>query len=488
MKVPDFDSDLDWFNSAPLSFHKELKGKIVVLDFWTYCCINCMHVLPELAALEEKYAHTPVAFIGVHSPKFINETSSENIRQAVMRYEITHPVVNDKQMSLWKALNVPAWPTIAIIDATGNVVTMISGEGRGQEIDSLIASLLQKTPPEQLDNTPLPIHLEQKKKSSTSPLRFPGKITVDGVNKHLIISDSNHHQIVIASLQGDILDTIGTGIPNHVDGSYQQAAFHRPQGVVCHYPHLFVADTENHAIRYIELENKITKTLIDADDGVYSPWDLLIDPKRQQLIIAMAGTHQLWVYDLAKKKVDILSGNGLEANYNSEQPLGASWAQPSGLTLADDVLFVADSESSTVRSLNLTTGSVQGIVGGDAHNPYNLFSFGDREGVGERAKLQHPLGVLWVPQMQSLVVADTYNHRLKKINPITKELTNWAGTGWVGLRDGPANQAQFAEPAGVALDPGGAHLLVADTNNHAIRKVSLATGEVTTLIPLIVNI
>lgn len=173
IQIPDFSAGLQWFNSAPLSFKKELKGKIVLLDFWTYCCINCMHVLPDLAFLEKKYAGAPVAFIGVHSAKFDNEKDPENIRSAILRYDIEHPVVNDPEMSLWQKLGVHSWPSYVIVGPTGNILMLVSGEGMRNVLDSFIREALENYEPSYLDAKPLPISLEKKKISKDLTLSFP---------------------------------------------------------------------------------------------------------------------------------------------------------------------------------------------------------------------------------------------------------------------------------------------------------------------------
>ena len=135
-KAPEF-PNFDWINTdSPLSISK-LKGHIVVLDFWTYCCINCMHTLPVLAHLEEKYKGKPVVFIGIHSGKFLSEQETKNVHSAVSRYEITHPVIVDRKMKIWQDFGVNAWPTIIVLDPNGNVVYQQAGEGQEQVIETI---------------------------------------------------------------------------------------------------------------------------------------------------------------------------------------------------------------------------------------------------------------------------------------------------------------------------------------------------------------
>lgn len=494
LKIPEFDSNLEWFNSLPLSFQKNLLGKIVVLDFWTYCCINCMHVLPELAELEAKYSQFPVVFIGIHSPKFHNEKHSQNIRQAILRYEIHHPVVNDPEMTMWKTLGVNSWPTFVIVGPKNNLLFSISGEGKKEVLDEMIADTLKFYGQKAFDSAPVPIVLEKLKPSSPSPLKFPGKLAIDEQNGRLFISDSNNHRVVVTTLQGQLLNIIGKGEAGLQDGSYQKARFNRLQGIAYRDEKLFVADAENHALREIDLKKERVVTL--AGDGIQgrdyqggypgkkqrlsTPWDLAFSEDGQQLFIAMAGTHQIWAHQFSTGKTMNFSGSGREANDNSDRLLDAAWAQPSGICLANHQLIIADSESSSIRAIDLIHLKTRTIAGGDWSNPYNLFCFGDRDGKGSQARLQHPLGVGWLPTEKRVIVTDTYNHRLKLLDPETGMLQAWVGSGHSGYRDGKGLEAQFSEPAGVAVLSDGTKVFVADTNNHLIRVVELPSLQVST--------
>jgi thiol-disulfide isomerase/thioredoxin len=493
LKTPDFRKQQDWFNSAPLSFERELKGKITVLDFWTYCCINCIHILPDLAFLEKKFEHDPVAFVGVHSAKFDNEKDSENIRQAIIRYEITHPVVNDIELFLWNSLSIRSWPSLAVIGPKGNLLTIFSGEGQRDNLDHFIAAALEFYSSSELNNTPLDIVLEKEKNVPTSPIRFPGKLALDQEGKRLFISDSNQNRILITDLEGQLIDLIGSGIPGLNDGSYAEAQFNRTQGLAYHDNKLYVADTENHAVRLVDLSQHRVHTLIGTgiqgrdyqggrhgkEQEISSPWDLVLSD--ELLYVAMAGTHQIWAYNFSTDIMQVFSGYGAEQNFNSHNPLKAAWAQPSGLSIGDGVMFVADSESSSVRSIDLQNLHSKTLVGGDNSNPYNLFSYGDIDGQGDRAKLQHALGVVWWKEKKRIIVADTYNHRLKLLNPEDNTIEKWVGSGKSGYLDGIGLETEFSEPSGFALDDENQKLYVADTNNHFIRLINLKNNQVSTL-------
>jgi len=499
LQVPDFPAGKEWFNSPPLSMKRELAGKIVVLDFWTYCCINCIHVLPDLAALEKKYAAYPVAFVGVHSAKFDNEKVSENIRQAVLRYEIEHPVLNDDAMELWGQVGVQSWPTLAVVGPRGNLLLRQSGEGQRDVIDACIAAALKFYPADSFRHDPVPVRLERERERRTSPLSFPGKLAVDTERGRLYISDSNHNRIVVTDLVGKFVDAIGSGRLGLRDGDFDAATFNRLQGLALDGRILWVADAENHALRRVDLDKRAVTTV--AGDGAQgrdyrggkkgrrqqlsTPWDVVVHRSGEddvgRVFIAMAGTHQIWVHDIAKGTTRNFSGTGHEQNLNSPDRLRAAWAQPSGLTIGGGRLFVADSESSSVRSVDLASGETATIVGGDDSKPRDLFAFGDVDGTGDAARLQHCLGVQWLAATKRVAVADTYNHRLKLVDPAHRSVTAWIGSGAAGLVDGRGLEARFAEPSGFALDRDGSRLWVADTNNHAIRVVDVRTGDVSTL-------
>ncbi|KAL3843548.1 hypothetical protein ACJIZ3_000951 [Penstemon smallii] len=430
--VPEFPSKLDWLNSAPLQLRRDLKGKVVLLDFWTYCCINCMHVLPDLEFLEKKYKDMPFVVVGVHSAKFDNEKDLEAIRSAVLRYGITHPVVNDGDMYLWRELGVSSWPTFALVGPNGKLIAQIAGEGRRKDLDDLIeAALIHYGRKKLLDSTPIPINLEKYNdpRLLTSPLKFPGKLEVDVVNNRLFISDSNHNRIVVTDLDGNFKMQIGsTGEEGFRDGSFDEAMFNRPQGLAYNAKKdlLYVADTENHALRLIDFVDENVRTLAgngtkgsDYQGGqsgstqlLNSPWDVCFEPVNEIVYIAMAGQHQIWIHNTLDGTTRAFSGDGYERNLNGASSGSTSFAQPSGISLSPDLkqAYIADSESSSIRSLDLRTGGSRLLAGGDPLFSDNLFKFGDHDGVGSEVLLQHPLGV-FCGQNGQIYLADSYNHK-----------------------------------------------------------------------------
>jgi sugar lactone lactonase YvrE len=460
-----------------------LRGKVVLLDFWTFCCINCMHVLPDLAFLEKKYDKQLVV-IGVHSAKFANEKETENIRRAIVRYEIAHPVINDSDMLVWQKFGVNSWPSLVLIDPEGYYCGSISGEGNREILDKVIEKVVafhrhKKT----LDETPVRFALEREK-SKDGPLKFPGKVLADQDGRRLFISDSNHNRIVIASLDGQLLDVVGTGAIGKIDGAYAKASFDHPQGITLVGNMLYVADTENHSIREVDLADKTVRTVAGTGkqgherqfggDGlktaINSPWDVV--HVGGKLYIAMAGPHQIWTFDLKNQSIQPYAGSGREDVING--PLEqAALAQPSGITTDGEFLYVVDSEGSAVRRVPLDPkGEVTTVVGtSDLPRGRCLFEFGDKDGIGSEARLQHPLGIAWSAGM--LYVADSYNHKIKRVDPRENSVETYLGDGKPGDRNDPP---RLSEPAGLAI--AGDVLYVADTNNHQIRKVDLLTGKI----------
>lgn len=477
--APEFPAGLDWLNvEKPLAL-ADLRGKIVLLDFWTYGCINCMHVIPDLKRLEEKYADELVV-IGVHSAKFENEGETDNIRRIIQRYELAHPVINDKDFQVWQLYGANAWPTFVLIDPAGEVVGYQSGEGIYDLFDEILGTMVVEWADE-IDPTPLALVLERDSLVD-SPLLFPGKVLADVAHDRLFIADSNHNRIVVTDLTGRVQAVIGSGPAGLRDGTFESAQFFRPQGMTLADENtLYVADTENHALRRVDLAAGLVATVagngtqvylrVDSapagETGLNSPWDVLYHDGL--VYVAMAGQHQLWVYDPAGETIRLFAGSGRE-ELRDGPLLQGGLNQPSGLATDGRLLYFADSEASAIRSADLDpAGALATIVG------TGLFDFGDVDGVGDAVRLQHPLAVAY--QDGLLYVADTYNSKIKTVDPAARRVQTLFG-GPAGWQDGP--EPRFDEPGGLSV--AGDRLYIADTNNHAVRVADLATGEVTTLV------
>lgn len=484
----DFPENLFWINTKePLTIEK-LKGHVILLDFWTYCCINCIHVLEDLKWLEEKYKDEPFVVVGVHSAKFDNEKDIDNIRSAVARYNIRHPVLVDNDHILWNIYGINAWPSFILIDTEGDIIGKASGEGIRNALDREISKALEKgRKAGTIAKNKIEIVFDEWEESLLS---FPGKIDIDSKNKHLFISDSNHNRILQVQLEkddkGKILAIIGSGREGLRDGTFEDAEFKKPQGVVYRDKKLYVADTDNHAIREIDLKNKTVKTIAgkgiqgymrqfsgDAKQlALNSPWD--IAPDKEYLYIAMAGNHQIWRMEIKSGIIENFAGSGVE-NIVDGKAYMAALAQPSGLDIDDKRLYFADSEVSALRYVDLRTEEVKTLLG------KGLFIFGRLNGDFENALLQHPLGLDAVEN--KVYIADTYNHAIRVADLEKRKLTTLIYQpikGVCKIDDKECNMLSLYEPNDVVHF--GNKLYIADTNNHLIRVFDLNSRELKDLI------
>ena len=477
-KAVEFPSYAQWINTGDSYSIEDFRGKVVLLDFWTYCCINCMHVLPDLKRLEQKYPELVV--VGVHSAKFNGEQDLDNIREAVLRYDIEHPVINDYKFELWRAYGIRAWPSFVLIDPEGYVVGSANGEGLYDLFDQNIGKLIEKHK-DTVRHERMKFELA-KFDTPRSVLHFPGKLEVDTRGRRIFISDSNNDRIVIVSPSGEILDVIGSEEGKR-DGSFAAARLFRPQGLAYDAGGdvLYIADTENHAIRRADLKTRQLTTIagtgkqahgynpggVGTGVALNSPWDLAIDG--DELRIAMAGPHQLWTLNLKTLDVQAYAGSGRE-NLQDGPLESAQLAQPSGLSLAPgDVLYFADSETSSVRKV--VGKRVETLVGS------GLFDFGDRDGKLSGSLLQHALGVCWHEGL--LYVADTYNDKVKVIDEAAGTIKTLIGGDGSGSVDGRRDKARLNEPNDIVFLDG--LMYVSDTNNGLIRVYDPESEMVSTL-------
>lgn len=469
-----------WLNTSRPLTAEDLKGRIILLDFWTFCCINCIHIMPDLAYLEEKFGDK-LTVIGVHSAKFGNERDTENIRQAILRYNIHHAVVNDAAFHIWQSFGVRSWPSLVLINPLGEIETAYSGEGHRAALESDIHALVTEYAGT-LNTSPLP-YAPEADKTPLSILHFPGKLAYAEDREILFISDSGHNRILGITLDGVVKFTIGNGEAGNKDGGFENASFLQPQGMAYRNGKLYIADTGNHLLRMADLETKTITTVAGTGKQGYervvveqealttplaSPWDVVFYPDDQHLTIAMAGTHQLWQYDIAAKTVSVLAGNGRESIDDGRYPLN-SLSQPSGLAVHNGTLYFVDSETSSLRQYK--DGNISTLIG------TGLFDFGYAEGRRGDGLMQHPLGVS--ADNSGVYIADSYNHSLRRYDPATKRLENFAGHGKRGDHNGKLPLAEFNEPNGILNIKG--RYYIADTNNHRIRVLDPEQDSVSTL-------
>lgn len=473
VRAPQLTGKGGWLNTGGehLSL-ADLRGRIVILDFWTFCCINCLHVLDELRELEEKHRDT-VVIIGVHSPKFVHEAEHQAVVDAVERYGVEHPVLDDPELATWKQYAVRAWPTLVVIDPEGYVVAQHAGEGHAHAIERLVEELetehaakgtLRRGDGPYVAPEPEP-----------TVLRFPGKVLALPSGTFLV-SDTTRHQLVELAADGEtVVRRIGSGARGLHDGSADSATFNEPQGLaLLDDGSVVVADTVNHALRRLDLTTGAVTTLAGTgrqwmqgeptsgparEISLSSPWDVAW--WQGKVWIAMAGVHQLWAYEPAIDPTDptdptnsthptvaVTAGTTNEGLVDGSGP-EAWFAQPSGLAATADRLWVADSETSALRWVDIE-GAVHTAVG------TGLFDFGHRDGSAEQALLQHPLGVAALPD-GSVAISDTYNHALRRYDPATGQVTTLA--------------TDLREPSDAVLV--GDDILVVESARHRLTRLRL---------------
>jgi len=462
---------LQWFNvAAPLPI-ASLRGRLVILDFWTEGCINCIHIIPILRSIEEKYPDR-VVVIGVHSPKFAEEKSAASVQDAIARYGLRHPVVHDPSMSIWNAYGVRAWPTLVVVGPDGNVLGQLAGEPDPARFQKTIGDLVEaasasgKLEPARLELTTV----EEPK----GRFLFPGKLKpIPGATPRWALADAGHNQIVILDDSGNDVRRFGSGKAGDADGAGDEASFDHPQGLVAGREAIFVADTGNHKLRRIDLATAMVTTLAGtgrrgarlpgtpapaSSTALASPWDLEKDG--EHLFIANAGTHQIGVLDLAHGTIARFAGSSAE-DLVAGTPDAAAFAQPSGLALDTDraTLYVADAESSAIRAISLRDADTRTLVGA------GLFDFGRVDGSFADARLQHPLGVA-VAAGSTLLVADTYNSRIRRLDLAQKAVIEFDG-GKYTCTDPVCYPLR--EPAGIAV-AGADRVLLVDTGNHRVEE------------------
>lgn len=421
--------------------------------------MNCLHVLDELRELEEKHRDT-VVIIGVHSPKFAHEAEHQAVVDAVERYGVEHPVLDDPELATWKQYAVRAWPTLVVIDPEGYVVAQHAGEGHAHAIARLVEELeAEHAAKGTLRRGDGPYVAPEPEPTA---LRFPGK-ALALPSGNLLVSDTTRHQLV--ELEGDgesVVRRIGSGVRGFLDGSAEQAAFSEPQGLaLLDDGSVVVADTVNHALRRLDLVTGEVSTLAGTgrqwwqgsptsgparEVDLSSPWDVALFGGK--IWIAMAGVHQLWAYDPEGGTVGVAAGTTNEGLVDG--PGAEAWfAQPSGLAATADRLWLADSETSALRWVD-PDGAVHTAVG------TGLFDFGHRDGAAEQALFQHPLGVTALPD-GSVAVSDTYNHALRRYDPATGEVTTLA--------------ADLREPSDAVLV--GDDIVVVESARHRLTRLRL---------------
>ncbi|MEO8218212.1 MAG: alkyl hydroperoxide reductase, partial [Acidobacteriota bacterium] len=417
---------------------------------------------------------------------FPSEKLTRNIREATMRQGVEHPVVNDAGFSVWDAYTVRAWPTVILIDPAGRVISKFEGEIEADQVAPEIEGVIRDFDEQgKIDRSPIQFRLEAESEPQRL-LNFPSKILLIPGNR-LFIADSGHHRLLDIELDHDgtsgrVRRVFGTGNPGLTDGDASAAQFNDPHGMSYWRGTVYLADTGNHALRAIDVDSGVVRTVAGTGQkgsgrvevgqargvALRSPWAVWAEG--DAVLVALAGSHQIGVL-MNEREIGPFAGNGREALTDGTRQ-EASFNQPSDLAIGFEYLFVADAEASAIRAVTLADDpKVFTLVG------QGLFDFGDVDGLGPEVRLQHPTGITF--HADKLYVADTYNHKIKTLDPTTGRTETIIGTGSAGTADGPFRQAELYEPEGLTIESG--LLYIADTNNHAVRVANLDLHLVETL-------
>jgi len=474
----DFPQGFPWINSSGLSLHQHLAGHVVLLHFWTGSSIYCQQVLPTLGFLEQRFADRSFLVIGVHSGKFSAEHQPNNVAAACRQHGVRHPVLVDRDLSIWRQYGVRSWPTLVLIDKAQKVRFHGAGVPDRDRMAAAVGALLDEAADGQEILGSVPRLEDPTPLRSLQGLCFPSKLAVDPHRKLLWIADTGNHRVVAVHLDtGKVKSVFGSGMPGAADGRLDRACFCHPRGIATDLREVFVADSGNHLLRRINLGDGSVETVLGqgkqvvdlaagrsgSDQGLNSPWALGM--AGDEILLAMAGSHQLWRINKDTMTAAVLAGRG-SPRLQDARLLGSSLSQPSGLSCSpgQDLVALADSDTSAVRIARLERDWVTTLVG------QGPFLWGDEDGGLLTARLQHPEDVAFLGS-DVLFVADTFNHKVKRIDlapdrPAQRSITTILG----GATEG---SAQLAGPEGLALQEEQNLLFVADTRNHRILMVDL---------------
>jgi len=463
LKAPEIPEFVDWFNSdQPIKISDQF-GKVVLLEFWTTSHVNCEQLLLDSNYLEKKY-RDGLTVIGIHAPKYPYEQDSKHLEAAINRHKVNHPVVQDSSYQLMKKYGVRDWPTVILIDPEGFIIGALRGDSNREQIESLIQQQLMLAEQKNIRQYNKTVLTEQALHGNE--LSYPSRIYVK--ENKIFISDSGHNRIVEVNLNGTVCRSFGSFHPGLLDGHESDALFNNPQGMELIEDFLFVADTGNHAIRRIHLHTgevhtimgngKRAKPLTQVYDDpeqaeLNSPWALT--SYKGEVYICMAGTHQIWKWQLSMNQLTPFMGTGNEDLADGLSPM-AAFAQPTGICAGEFGLYVSDSESSAIRFIRMPDGQVTTLVG------KGLFEFGDTDGLNHVARLQHPLDLQYDHNRRLIWICDTYNNKIKYLSLQNNELHSLSLTG-------------LDEPGGIFLDND--ILWIANTNAHQILKLELDKGQ-----------
>ncbi len=451
---------LEWINTDQPPSLEALRGRIVLVNFWTFDCVNCINQLPDLRSVENKY-HDGLSVIGVHAPKYDYQRQANSVLKAVNRHHIRHPVASDPGYLLWQAYGIQSWPTLAVIDAQGQLAALLPGEGRRQEADALIGQLLDEAAAKDLRV----YESGASTREPQMPLSFPTKLLA--TDNHLWIADTAHNRLLECDHEGRVQRQFGSGNPGYWDGRNQDSGFTDPQGMTIVKDALYVADTGNHAVRRIRLLNGDVETV--AGTGVLGhelpsehsePTKVAMSAPADvaglgdKVYIALSGQHQIWQLDVNKNRLSVFAGSG-QLGVADGDGVAATFAQPSALSVIGQQLVVADAAGSAIRLVRLLDNRVSTLIGA------GLYDFGDVAGKRRGASAASAGGVR--RRTRTRVRRRQLQRQDQGPEPAQWRIARSICRIW------------FSEPAGVSLAAGA--LWIANTNAHEIVRAGLPPAK-----------
>ncbi len=459
--APDLLPSLHWLNAEPQTLAQH-RGRVLALVFWNASSAYCHNLLDELMRLQARFP-LGLSMIGIHQPKFDSELDGRLVLKAANRLGLPFPVANDRAWATWQHYGIQSWPSVALVDTRGRLRQVLAGDHQGGALDAAIAGLIDEVGGAVMAAGPV----RRSGAEPRLPLAFPSGLAV-GEN-HLYVADTGHHRILECTHSGRVLREFGTGHGDMVDGPPGDAAFRNPRGLCLVRESLYVADTGNHALRRIRLLDGAVETVLGTGrpgqvrEGAHEagaqlplnqPWDVIGTLDR--LFIAMAGSNQVWEYDLGQAKLKLLAGSG-ELGILDGPVRNAMFAHPAGLAQVQQTLYVADSATSAIRAIQVTQGQVQTLVG------QGLYDFGEQDGQRRDARLQLPLALALDPSSPLLWVVDSYNGSLRRLR---------LGGGEMTTHDLPQ---PLDQPA--ALAAGAGSLWIANSGAHEVLRYDLGSGK-----------
>lgn len=513
MRAPELEPNSGWVNTdRPLSLHgggvgNGLRGRVVLLEFWSPGRGECDLVLPELAWFAEKYAGQPVEIVGVCSVESEQEEAVERVTNDVHRRRVTHPVVIDRGFRIWRAYGVKEWPTFALVDPAGEVVGKVAGLGNRMLVDRYISRLLADHRLAGTLGEP-GAAAGSEHDTGAAGLRYPEGVAAVppsvGEPGWVCVADTGHDRVVVADWPDDsgraaVRRVFGGGGNGFAVGDAGSARFCEP-GAVVRVPgtgRVMVADRRNHAVRVIDTQSGTVGTIAgtgsagSAEQGggasgvnqpLRLPWGLALDEKRQRVLVAMAGDNRVWSIDLTTMVTRAIAGSGRAATVDGRFD-EAGFRQPVGVAMSSDgkKAYVLESVGCAVRELDLETERVRTVAGRPAksgEDPGVLADAGDADGVSPESRLRHPSGLaMWATTPMHaggdrLLVADTRNGLLRLVDPHEARTDRWPAGGAASLM-GPTGIAV----AGGRLGGGAASVLVCETEAHRVMRIDAETGE-----------